>query len=132
MLAHTGGQMILFGVLVCLIGIGFSGKTGMLKEKDFATGHEDKGKDFSLVKGLIIAIISGILSSFFNFGIEARKPLAEAAVVKVCNPLFQNNVTYIVVFREEMFYISVTSSSQRSTEFFWMSKTILHNKKRIY
>ena len=97
MLADTGGQLVLFGVLVCLIGIAFSGKAGMLKEKDFATGHEDKDKDFNLVKGLIIAIVSGILSSFFNFGIEAGKPMADEAVAQGFNPLFQNNVTYIVI-----------------------------------
>ncbi|WP_281637220.1 L-rhamnose/proton symporter RhaT [Flavobacterium marginilacus] len=97
MLASSGGKLVLLGVLVCLIGIAISGKAGMLKEKDFAVGHEDKDRDFSLVKGLIIAVISGILSSFFNFGIEVGKPLAEAAVVSGCNPLFQNNVTYIVV-----------------------------------
>jgi L-rhamnose-H+ transport protein len=87
----------LLGVLVCLVGIAFSGKAGMLKEKDFAEGHEDKDKEFSLVKGLIIAIISGILSSFFNFGIEAGKPMADEAVAQGFNPLFQNNVTYIVI-----------------------------------
>ncbi|RZJ54168.1 MAG: L-rhamnose/proton symporter RhaT [Flavobacterium sp.] len=97
MLSHTGGQLVLFGVLVCLIGIAVSGKAGILKEKDFAVGHEDKDKDFSLVKGLIIAVVSGILSSFFNYGIEAGKPMAEAAIIKGCNPLFQNNVTYIVL-----------------------------------
>ena len=44
---------------------------------------EEKKKsvaEFSLVKGLIIAVLSGILSSFFNFGIEAGKPMADAAV----------------------------------------------------
>ena len=97
MLSNTGGQLVLFGVLVCLIGIAISGKAGMLKEADFATGHDDKDKDFSLVKGLIIAIISGILSSFFNFGIEAGKPMADEAVRQGFNPLFQNNVTYIVI-----------------------------------
>lgn len=97
MLHSTGGQLVLLGVVVCLVGIAFSGKAGMLKEKDFAVGHEDKDKDFSLVKGLIIAIISGILSSFFNFGIEAGKPMAEEAVAQGFNPLFQNNVTYIVI-----------------------------------
>lgn len=97
MLHNTGGQMVLFGVLVCIIGIAFLGKAGMLKEKDFAVGHEDKDKDFNLVKGLIIAIISGILSSFFNFGIEAGKPMADEAVAQGFNPLFQNNVTYIVI-----------------------------------
>ncbi len=97
MLSHTGGRLVLLGVLICLIGIAFSGRAGMLKEKDFATGHEDKDKEFSLVKGLIIAIISGVLSSFFNFGIEAGKPMAEEAVAQGFNPLFQNNVTYIVI-----------------------------------
>jgi L-rhamnose-H+ transport protein len=37
------------------------------------------------------------LSSFFNFGIEAGKPMAEAAVEAGFNPLFQNNVTFVVV-----------------------------------
>ncbi|TDD93474.1 L-rhamnose/proton symporter RhaT [Flavobacterium cellulosilyticum] len=97
MLHSTGGQMVLLGVLVCLIGIGISGKAGMLKEADFAVGHEDRDKEFSLVKGLIIAVISGILSSFFNFGIEAGKPMAEEAVRQGFNPLFQNNVTYVVL-----------------------------------
>jgi L-rhamnose-H+ transport protein len=97
MLSNTGGRLVLLGVLVCLIGIAISGKAGMLKEKDFAVGHEDKDKDFSLVKGLIIAVVSGILSSFFNFGIEAGKPMADEAIRLGSNPLFQNNVTYIVL-----------------------------------
>ncbi len=97
MLQSTGGQLVLLGVAVCLTGIAISGKAGILKEKDFAVGHENKDKDFNLTKGLIIAVISGILSSFFNYGIEAGKPMAEAAVVAGCNPLFQNNVTYIVL-----------------------------------
>lgn len=98
MLSNTGGQGVLFGVLVCIIGIAISGKAGMLKEADLALDKEIKrDKDFSLVKGLIIAIISGILSSFFNFGIEAGKPMADEAVRQGFNPLFQNNVTYIVI-----------------------------------
>lgn len=98
MLSNTGGQVVLLGVLVCLIGIAISGKAGMLKEADFAKDKpENSDKDFSLVKGLIIAIISGILSSFFNFGIEAGKPMADEAVRQGFNPLFQNNVTYVVL-----------------------------------
>ena len=104
MFANSGGQMVLAGVLICILGIAILGKAGMLKEKDFATGHEDKDKDFNLVKGLIIAIISGILSSFFNFGIEAAKPMADVAneAWKLANPnqgefLFQNNVSYIII-----------------------------------
>jgi len=53
--------------------------------------------EFSLVKGLIIAVISGILSSFMNFGIEAGQPMANVAVAHGCNPLFQTNVSYVVI-----------------------------------
>ncbi|MES2796255.1 MAG: L-rhamnose/proton symporter RhaT, partial [Bacteroidota bacterium] len=37
MFASTGGQMVLFGVLVCLIGIALCGKAGMMKEKELST-----------------------------------------------------------------------------------------------
>ncbi len=98
MLASSGGQLVLLGVLVCLIGIAISGKAGMMKEGELSDAEKKASvKEFSLTKGLTIAIISGILSSFFNFGIEAGKPMAEQAVVNGGNPLFQNNVTYIVV-----------------------------------
>ena len=98
MMANTGGQLVLLGVFVCLIGIAISGKAGMMKENELTPEQKQKSTaEFNMVKGLIIAIISGILSSFFNFGIEAGKPMAEEAVRQGFNPLFQNNVTYIVV-----------------------------------
>jgi L-rhamnose-H+ transport protein len=98
MLSRPGGQLVLLGVLVCLIGIAISGKAGMMKENELSDEQKKSSvSEFSLVKGVIIAVISGILSSFFNFGIEAGKPMAEEAVQLGANPLFQNNVTYIVV-----------------------------------
>lgn len=98
MAQRSGGQLVLLGVLVCLIGIAVTGRAGMMKEREL-TAEQKKGsvQEFDLVKGLIIAIVSGILSSFFNFGIEAGKPMAEAAVAQGANALFQNNVTYIVL-----------------------------------
>ena len=98
MMATSGGRMVLLGVLVCLVGIAICGRAGVMKEKDLS--EEEKRKsiaEFSLVKGLIVATISGILSACFNFGIEAGKPMAEAAVSQGYNPLFQNNVTYVVL-----------------------------------
>ena len=62
--------------------------------------EEEKKKsvsEFSLAKGLIVAVISGVLSACFNFGIEAGKPMAEAAVKAGFNPLYQNNVIYITL-----------------------------------
>jgi L-rhamnose-H+ transport protein len=98
MLASDGGKMVLLGVLVCIIGIVICGKAGMHKEKNLSQDqHKQNIAEFNLTKGLIVATISGILSACFNFGIEAGKPMAEMAVQKGFNPLFQNNVTYIVL-----------------------------------
>ena len=98
LMGSQGGRLVLLGVLICLIGIAICGKAGMMKERELS--KEDQLAtipEFSLVKGLIIAILSGILSAFFNFGIEAGKPMAEAAVTAGMNPLFQNNVTFVVI-----------------------------------
>ena len=98
MISNPGGQLVLLGVVVCLLGIAICGMAGMKKEKEIsAEASKQSIKEFSLVKGLIIAVISGILSSFMNFGIEAGKPMAEEAVKAGFNPLFQNNVAYVVI-----------------------------------
>jgi L-rhamnose-H+ transport protein len=98
MLSSEGGQLVLLGVLVCLMGIVICGRAGILKEKDLPEEQRKKSiAEFSLTKGLIVATVSGILSACFNFGIEAGKPMAEEAVRLGFNPLFQNNVTYVVL-----------------------------------
>jgi L-rhamnose-H+ transport protein len=98
MMANQGGLLVLGGVVVCLLGIAISGKAGMMKEAELSKEDQKASvPEFNLVKGLIIAILSGILSSFFNFGIEVGKPLADAAVTAGFNPLFQNNVTFVVI-----------------------------------
>lgn len=121
MLGHTGGQMVLIGIVICLAGIAISGKAGMMKEREIAGngGTRTADQEFSIVKGLIIAIISGVLSSFFNFGIEAGKPMAAAAVAAGYNPLFQNNVTFVVLLWGGL-----------TTNLIWT--TILNLKNRTY
>ncbi len=118
MLATSGGQIVLLGVLICLIGIAISGKAGMMKENELSDEEKKASvKEFSLVKGLIIAVFSGILSSFFNFGIEAGKSMADAAVAAGHNPLFQNNVTFVVILWGGL-----------TTNFIWTTILSLKNK----
>ena len=105
MLHNPGGQWVLMGVLICLIGIAICGWAGMMKEKSQPEVQKKESvKEFSLVKGLIIATVSGILSAFFNFGIEAGKPMADMANAnwQLIHPgqgnfLFQNNVIFVVI-----------------------------------
>jgi len=98
MFTTTWGQVVLLGVVMCLLGIYICGRAGVLKEREMNEADKQKSvEEFNLSKGLIVAVTSGILSSCFNFGIEAGKPMAETAVTLGLNPLYQNNVTYVVL-----------------------------------
>ncbi|HEY9007772.1 MAG TPA: L-rhamnose/proton symporter RhaT [Ohtaekwangia sp.] len=98
MINSTAGQVVLLGVVVCLLGIIICGRAGIMKEKELTDEQKKTSiQEFNFSKGLLVAIISGVLSACFNFGIEAGKPMAEAAVAHGSNPLFQNNVIFVVL-----------------------------------
>ncbi|SKB60887.1 L-rhamnose/proton symporter RhaT [Dyadobacter psychrophilus] len=103
---NSWGQMVLLGLLVCVIGIIICGKAGAMKDKDLKkSGYiADDKTEFKIGLGLTVSIISGVLSACFAFGIDAGKVMAEEANAawKALNPdqgefLFQNNVTYVVI-----------------------------------
>lgn len=113
------GIMVILGLAVCVIGIVVSGKAGAMKDKDLAGLNNDAkksssdphihvdagGNEFELGKGLILAIISGVLSACFSFGIEAGSSMGATAneLWKAANPsetgefLYKNNVIFVVI-----------------------------------
>jgi L-rhamnose-H+ transport protein len=94
----SGGRLILGGTVVCLIGIAICGKAGMLKETQLSEEAKKSSiAEFDLWRGLVVATVSGTLSACFNFGIEAGQSMAHLAVLGGANPLFQNNVVYVVL-----------------------------------
>ena len=98
MMRGSGGELVLVGALVCLVGIAICGLAGMRKEKELnAEEKRASVMEFNLALGLGVATISGILSACFNFGIEAGQSMAHLAVERGVNPLFQNNVVFVVL-----------------------------------
>ncbi len=106
MMQSHWGQMVLLGIGICVIGIIICGKAGTMKEKDLAKNGDAAAvnKDYRFGLGIFVAIVSGILSACFNFGLEAGKSMADtanqiwvAAHPGAGNFLFRNNVVYIVV-----------------------------------
>ena len=106
--SHQWGQLVLLGILICVIGIVICGRAGTLKERDLnkdgAAANENKDYRFGL--GITVAIISGVLSACFAFGIDAGADMANAAnaawreanhITDSTNFLYKNNVTYIVI-----------------------------------
>jgi L-rhamnose-H+ transport protein len=100
------GQLVLLGILVCIIGIIITGKAGMMKEKELT---KDKtvalnNTEYKFGLGIFVAIVSGVLSACFAFGIDAGKDMANVANAawQAVHPaqgnfLFENNVTYVVI-----------------------------------
>lgn len=104
LLNTSWGQLVLLGLLICVIGIICCGLAGGMKDKDLGKQHSENGNEFKIGLGLVVAIVSGILSACFAFGIDAGKEMANQAnnAWKALNQgegefLFQNNVTYVVI-----------------------------------
>jgi len=80
--AHShSGQVILVGVLLCLIAVAVNGVAGLSKERELTPAEklESGERDFNLRKGIAVAIFAGIMSAFFAFGLKAGAPVALVA-----------------------------------------------------
>lgn len=94
----TEGIIVFAGVMICLLGIGICGRAGMLKEKELDDEQRQQGvKEFHLGKGIGVALISGILSACFAFGLQAGEPIAKLALAKGADSLYQNNAILVVI-----------------------------------
>lgn len=103
-ISHTiGGQVIFFGIFVCLIAIAVSGWAGHFKEQEVP--REKKAmlgeRDYSFAKGLAVAIFAGIMSACFAYGLAAGKPIAVVAHVQLLSEhrsdLWQNLPVLVAV-----------------------------------
>lgn len=80
-LFHGDGLMLLIGVCITLAGIAIIGYAGSLRSKNM-TDEEKKAavKDFALTKGLLVALLAGVMSACFALGLDAGEPIKEAAL----------------------------------------------------
>lgn len=100
MISSNWGLTVLGGLLLCVIGIVVSGKAGVMKEKEMKA----VSTEYKFALGMTVAIVSGILSACFNFGLEAGQSMANVAntVWVASHPgegefLYRNNVVYVVL-----------------------------------
>ncbi|MEZ4911661.1 MAG: L-rhamnose/proton symporter RhaT [Saprospiraceae bacterium] len=92
------GIITLLGIALCLFGIVVVGYAGMLKEKAITDSTNPKAiEEFHFKKGIFVAIISGILSACFAFGLEAGKPIADFTSSTGTLPIFHNNMILVCI-----------------------------------
>ena len=98
LLGSQSGRIILAGVAVCLAGIALCGWAGMSKERELSTAQKRAAiREFNFLKGLMVAVFAGIMSSCMALGIEAGKPIADLAVNRGTASLWQNSPVFIFV-----------------------------------
>lgn len=93
----TPGLIILFGFLICTLGIISCGYAGVLKERSAQTTERNVSvKEFSAGKGLILAISGGVMSSFMALAINAGAPIAEQALATGTSPVYVNIPIFVL------------------------------------
>ena len=80
-LLHGDGLMLLIGVCITLAGIAIIGYAGSLRSRNMSEEEKKAAvKDFALTKGLLVALLAGVMSACFALGLDAGTPIKEAAL----------------------------------------------------
>ncbi len=80
LLHHTPGQVILFGIGVCMVGIALSGMAGYSKERELSSAEKEKTvAEFNFPKGMLVAVFAGVMSACFAYGLASGKPIGALA-----------------------------------------------------
>lgn len=102
---------ILIGLAVVLIGIFANGKAGLIREKDEAKEEEKTAKG-SMVTGILIAVIGGLLATGFAYANAAGRPYLHEACQAAGNAEW---VTAVAV----MFPIFISGGIVMTAYFLW-------------
>jgi len=97
-LGSLSGRVIIGGVVVCLLGIGAAGIAGVCKERRMSAEQKTVAiKEFDLKKGLGVAILSGVMSACFAYGLAAGAPIKELTLKHGTPTLWQGLPVLVVV-----------------------------------
>ena len=133
LLTSSSGLLIVAGVVICIIGIAIIGYAGALKSKGLSEEKRKSAvKEFDLKKGLLIAVLAGVMSAAFSYGYEVGKPIDEASLQAGVNPLFQSNLTLAFILVGGFitnfiycFYLNLKNKTIR--DYLYVSKGVFFN-----
>ena len=88
-LLHGPGLILLVGVAITLAGIAVIGYAGSLRAATMSDEEKRAAiRDFALTKGLVVALLAGVMSACFALGLDAGAPIKAAAAAQGVAPLF--------------------------------------------
>jgi len=94
----ASGQVLLSGVFVCVIGVVLGGMAGKRKEAELTNNQKQETiAEFDFAKGLVVAIVAGVMSASMAVAFVAGKPIAQLAIDNGATALWQNLPVLIVI-----------------------------------
>jgi L-rhamnose-H+ transport protein len=94
----TSGRTILLGIAVCLAGITAAGLAGISKERVMSPEQQKAAiKEFDLRKGIGVAVLSGVMSACFAYGLAAGDPIKVLTLQHGTATLWQGLPVLVVV-----------------------------------
>ena len=92
------GLILLIGVSIAIAGIAVIGFAGTLRDKNMTEEEKRKAvKDFALKKGILIALLAGVMSACFSLGLEAGDPIKTKALGMGAKDLLALNPVVLLV-----------------------------------
>lgn len=132
-LLHGDGLMLLIGVCVTLAGIAIIGYAGSLRSRNM-TDEEKKAavKDFALTKGLLVALLAGVMSACFALGLDAGTPIKIAALAGGVESLYAGlPVIFLVTlggfFTNAVYCIQQNMKNKTGKDYFSVKKNVFIN-----
>lgn len=97
-LGTTSGRVIIAGIAVCLAGLALAGVAGIYKERALPPEERQAAiKEFDLKKGFLVALLSGVMSACFAYGLAAGDPVRNLTIHYGTPPLWQGLPVLVVV-----------------------------------
>jgi L-rhamnose-H+ transport protein len=94
----SSGRVILLGILLCLAGIVAAGLAGLAKERAMSPAQQKAAiEEFDLRKGVGVALVSGVMSACFAYGLAAGDPIKALTVQHGTGKLWQGLPVLVVV-----------------------------------
>jgi L-rhamnose-H+ transport protein len=135
MLESSGGNLLMAGIVVAVIGIALSAWTGISKDKTLSKNKKQESvSEFNLVKGILAALLVGVTGSTMALGFEQGLPISGFAEKSEIYPLFSMMPVYLVLLSGTFvstliwcFFLGFRNKSVKNYVFAKTSKTLVLN-----
>ena len=127
------GLILLLGVCITLAGIAVIGYAGSLRAQRMSEDEKLAAvKEFALTKGLLVALLAGVMSACFNLGLEAGTPVLDKAKELGSSDLFALNPVILLVtmggfITNAVYCLFQNKKNKTGNDYFKVSGSVLTN-----